>query len=127
MVAGVGAVALRDIITFRCGSVSLMGLGLVLVGLVMAASVTALGQVWAAQQNLQDALDNAVSVMQQQNIHSAAQLISLVDQDGELSGVQLISFSPQGDLWSAAIQAPIHLWFWPTWLGSQPITVDAAT
>ncbi len=120
-------VALRGTTTSQCGSVSLMGLGLVLVGLVMAGAVTALGQVWAAQQNLQDALDNAVSVMQQANLRSTAQLVSLVDQDGGLSGAQLISFTPQGAVWSAVIQAPVHLWFWPAWLGSQPTMVDAAT
>ncbi len=104
-----------------------MGLGLVLVGLVMAGAVTALGQVWAAQQNLQDALDNAVVVMQAANNTNTAQLVSLVDQDGAVSGVHVVSFSPTGQLWSVTVEASVHLWFWPTWAGAQPETVAAAT
>ena len=104
-----------------------MGLGLVVVGLVMAGAVTALGQVWAAQQTLQDALDNAVAAMQAANDTHAAQLVSLVDQDGDLSGVQVVSFSASGGRCSATLQVPVSLWFWPTWLGSEPTVVAATT
>ncbi|NMP22828.1 hypothetical protein [Sulfobacillus harzensis] len=115
------------IITSRAGSVSIMGLGLVLVGLMAAALIVAGGQLWMSQQALQDALGNAALVMEQAHQTSAAELVQLVeDNDPQASSVTVLfcQETATGTL-DATVSAPVTLTFWAPWMGIKPLQVQA--
>lgn len=116
-----------SIITSRCGSVSLMGLGLTLVGLVMAGAVTGVGQLWLTHQELQDALNNAAAAMEASHNTQLATMATLIKQDGGFSSVTIVSFTANTGAVAATASTPAKPWFWPTWMGPTPIRVVAAT
>lgn len=116
-----------SIITSRCGSVTLMGLGLMLVGLATAGLSVGVGQVWLEHARLQDALDNAALVMRASRNASASTLLQLVDANSGLNTVRLVAFSDHNDALKASISAPARLWFWATWMGSSPDQITATT
>ena len=122
-----GEAGVTSTITSRCGSVSLMGLGLTIIGVVMAALIVGAGQIWLVHQDLQDALNNAILAMSPGSNATATTLASLVKKDGSFSEVVVNSFDVVGSSVNAEVTTPIHLWFWAPWMGSVPPTVSASS
>lgn len=122
-------VAATSIITSRCGSATLMGLGVAVVGLILASVVVVSGQLWTVHQALQDALDNAVWALEEAATgpKSASELGLLVSKDGGFSAVDVLSFQDRQGTITAKVSAPITLGIWPVWLGARPLAVTAAT
>ena len=114
-------------ITSRCGSVTLMGLGLTLIGLAAAGLLVGAGQVWLQHGTLQDALDNAVIAMQASHRTSAATLQTLVEENSGLSPVKVLNYGVQSGVIHATVGTPVHLWVWAPWMGSEPARVIAST
>lgn len=104
-----------------------MGLGLTIIGVVMAALVVGVGQVWLVHQDLQDALNNAILAMSPGSNASATTLASLVKKDGSFSKVTVNTFDVIGSTVNAEVTTPISLWFWAPWMGSVPPTVSASS
>lgn len=104
-----------------------MGLGLVLIGLAMAAAVVSVGQLWQDHQNLQDALNNAALVMESTSQQSRTVLATLVQQNGPFPRVTVTSFSVSGANIVATVTTPVNPWFWAHWMGANPVQVSAAT
>lgn len=126
MALGEGREAL-SIITSRAGNVSIMGLGLTLVGLAATALIASGGQIWLAHQSLQDALDNAVATMDARHQTSPAVLASLIradDPGARAVSVVSIGTNGQGGI-SATVSQAISLWFWASWMGAEPVRIEA--
>ncbi len=104
-----------------------MALGLTLIGLVMSAVVTCVGELWIAQGNLQDAANNAIVAMETANAPSATTLVDLVEADSGFQDVGVTSFSDASGHIQATVEAPCTLWFWMPWMGPPPFQVVAVT
>ncbi|PSR20424.1 MAG: hypothetical protein C7B45_14945 [Sulfobacillus acidophilus] len=114
-----------SITTSRCGSVTLMGLGLSIIGLLMTGFLTSVGQVWISHENLQNALDNAVMAMQAANNSSSTTLASLVETDGGFQTVTVDSLNSGSTALQAVVSTPVNFWFWAQWMGPSPVQVIA--
>ena len=117
-------------ITSRCGNVTIMGLGLLLIGLLFLGAAVGAGQIWEEHQALQDAMINAASVMDANHEVTAGRFISLVQENGGFSTFRLTSFGTQNQGSVLTIQAsgmaPLNLWFWPSWMGRAPAMLIAS-
>jgi hypothetical protein len=116
-----------SIITSRCGSASLMGLGVAVTGLMAAAVVVAAGELWTTHQSLQDALDNAVWSMQGSSQATRGDLQSLVQVDGGFAWVRVTRFQRRHGVVKASVAAPVGGALWPRWLGIKRPRVTAST
>lgn len=104
-----------------------MGLGLTLLGLAVAALITTGGQIWLTHQELQDALNNAIIVMESAHQRSTQELAGLIAQDApSLATVTVTSLTTSGNgEIVASVSTPVNLWFWAVWMGAKPIAVTA--
>lgn len=110
------------IIISQCGNVTLMGLGLVVIGCLMAGIIVALGQVWMQQSRIQDAVQNAVieENASGQNI-SQESFVTVVEENSEASSVEVLEWDATSTtIHSVQIGVPLSLWFWPSWMGGAP-------
>jgi uncharacterized membrane protein len=102
-----------------------MGLGLSIVGLVMAGCVASVGQVWLSHENLQNALDNAVMAMQAASDRSSETVASLVEANGGFQSVTVESLNTGSGALQVVVSTPVNFWFWARWMGPSPVQVMA--
>ncbi|MCY0897746.1 MAG: hypothetical protein OWU33_02215 [Firmicutes bacterium] len=114
-------------ITSRCGSVTVMGLGLAVIGLWVAWLVNVMGQIWWQHQMLESALINAILAMSAAHTVSTTILTNLLDQNLHGQSVVVESLvTSNGHILSAVVRMPVRIAPWPRWLGPPPLVVIAA-
>ncbi|MCY0877865.1 MAG: hypothetical protein OWU84_02835 [Firmicutes bacterium] len=113
-------------ITSRCGNVTLMGLGIMVIGLWSGLLVYLLGQLWWQHQVLENALVNATTVLAAEGSPTISTLTSLLDADLHTPNVVVDSLTVSNNhVSSAVVSMPAALTPWPQWLGPPPVAIVA--
>lgn len=102
----VEAVEASSITTSQCGNVSLMALGILVLGLTVGGLTALTGQAVATHQALADAMTNAVTTLQKDSAPpNQAQFARLVEEQPGMATARIIAFHDAGSGADLSIQA----------------------